>query len=356
MRIVQIIDTLDAGGAEKMAINYANALSSRILFSGIIATRKEGELLSQIENPKDYFFLNRKKTIDFGAVFRLKSYLKTNKIDFIQAHSSSFFIAVCTKIFYPKVKIIWHDHNGLSEFVSANKSFLLKISSFLFKGIIVVNYQLKNWAQKELNCKKVVYFANYTSFNNKIEKHTILEGIEGKRIVCIANLRYQKNHFLLLQVAKKMQISHPEWTFHCVGKDFEDDYSNKVKLFIANNKLKNVYLQGSKNDISNIIEQSTIGILTSDSEGLPVALLEYGLHKKPVISTSVGEIPLIINDNINGFIVPVGNSEMFYNALIKLINDQKLCESFGQALHNTVLENNSENAVMKQYLDWINKL
>ena len=59
--------------------------------------------------------------------------------------------------------------------------------------------------------------------------NTILQGIQGKRIVSLANLRVQKNHFLLLEVAKKVKLSHPEWTFHLVGKDFEDDYSKEIK-------------------------------------------------------------------------------------------------------------------------------
>ena len=56
MRIIQIIDSLEVGGAEKMAINYANALAQRIEFSGLIATRKEGDLKSQINENVDYFY------------------------------------------------------------------------------------------------------------------------------------------------------------------------------------------------------------------------------------------------------------------------------------------------------------
>ena len=50
MRILQIIDSLEAGGAERMAVNYANALAITIEFSGLVATRKEGPLLNQVNN------------------------------------------------------------------------------------------------------------------------------------------------------------------------------------------------------------------------------------------------------------------------------------------------------------------
>ena len=39
MRIIQLIDSLEAGGAERMAVSYANALSEDIEFSALVATR-----------------------------------------------------------------------------------------------------------------------------------------------------------------------------------------------------------------------------------------------------------------------------------------------------------------------------
>lgn len=354
MRIVQIIDSLEIGGAEKMAINYANALSVRNEFSGLVATRAEGKLKNQLSNSVSYLFLKKKSTIDFGAVFRLRKYCQNNQVEFLQPHSSSYFTALMVKFVYPKVKIIWHDHNGLSEFISSEKSLVLKIASFFFKGIIVVNYKLKEWAEKELNCKKVIYLPNFTTIDNSTSTETILKGQSGKRILCLANLRDQKNHFLLLEVAEKLKQSHADWTFHLVGKDFEDDYSAKLKAAIVNKNLEeNVFIYGSKNDIKNIIDQSDIAILTSKSEGLPIALIEYGLSKKPVVSTKVGEIPLIIKDGINGFIIDASDADLFYQRVLKFITENDLRIQMGNSLYQTVIDNNSEEGVIAKYSNWI---
>ncbi|WP_396176157.1 glycosyltransferase [Flavobacterium sp.] len=357
MRIVQVIDSLEVGGAEKMAVNYANALSERIDFSGLIATRAEGNLKKQLNGKVSYLFLNRKGTIDFSAALRLKKYCKKNKIDYLQPHSSSYFIVLLVKLIYPNIKIVWHDHNGLSEFISAQKSLILKIASYFFKGIIVVNFKLKNWAEKELNCKNVIYLPNFTSQNFEVQSETILKGVDGKRILCLANLRDQKNHFLLLEVAEKLKKTKPDWTFHLVGKDFVDDYSTNIKKLIVSNRLDDtVFVYGSKNDVNNIINQADIAILTSKSEGLPVALIEYGLMSKPVITTNVGEIPFIIQDGINGFIVAVNEAERFYERILELIDDSALRLNFGNLLHQTILENHSEEGVIIKYLNWIETL
>ena len=357
MRIAQIIDSLDVGGAEQMAVNYANALSKEISFSGIVVTRREGDLKDRIEEGVEYLFLNKKKTIDWNAVFKLKEYCKKNKVQFLQPHSSSYFLAFLVKLVYPRVQIIWHDHNGLSEFLSSQKWIPIKVASFFFKGIMVVNYQLKNWAIRELNCKHVIYLPNFTNQKNEKLSETVLKGNEGKRILCLANLRDQKNHFLLIRVAEKLSKSHPDWTFHLVGKDFEDEYSEKLKAFILSNQLgENVFIYGTRNDVTSIINQSEIAILTSKSEGLPVALLEYGLNKKPVVVTQVGEIPMIIENDKNGYVVPSDNDEQFYKSLVALIENLDLRNEFGNSLHKTIIANNSEKAIIREYLKWIKEL
>ncbi|MGG7033588.1 MAG: glycosyltransferase [Flavobacterium sp.] len=354
MRIIQIIDSLDAGGAEKMAVTYANALSCKLEFSGLVATRREGDLKSQISQNVDYLFLKKKQTIDFKALLKLKSYCKKNRIDCIQAHSSSFFTAVLLKIILPKIKIIWHDHYGNSDLLNSRKSFSLKLASLFFEGIIVVNQTLKTWAEQKLFCNKIIYLPNFITDNEVEIQETNLKGIDRKRILCLANLRKQKDHLFLIEIVKKINPIYPDWTFHLVGKDFEDKYSKTLKSEIKANNLENsVFIYGTKNDIGNIINQAEITILTSQSEGLPVALLEYGAHKKAVVTTAVGQIRSIIEHERNGFVVPVKDVDTFSNSVVRLIENPSLREKFGVELQKTIRDNYSEKAVIDKFLKWI---
>ena len=284
-----------------MAVNYANGLSKLIDFSGLIATRKEGVLKDQLEKEVHYDFLNKKNNYDVSAFFKLRAFCVANKVQYIHAHSSSFFWAVLVKLTLPKLKVIWHDHYGDSEFLNNRSSLALSFFSFLFSNIISVNENLKKWSKKKLNCKKVSYLPNFVIDDlNSFTKETKLDGIEGKRIVLLANLRPQKNHFFLVNIVERIVDEYPNWTFHLIGKNFEDSYSNNLKVKIDELNLnKNIYLYGIKEDIPNILRQAKIGILTSNSEGLPVALIEYGLLRKPTVSTNVGEIQLIISNGKN---------------------------------------------------------
>jgi len=330
MRIVQIIDSLEAGGAEKMAVNYANALSKNLEFSGLIASRKEGLLLNQIDSTVSFLFLNKTKKVDFKAVFRLRKYLKRNKVNIIHAHSSSFFISILLKITLPQIKILWHDHYGISQDLRSRKNLSLKIGSLFFTGIISVNSALKDWAKSYLWCSNIIYLPNFIIDSSIVKEDIFLNGLEGKRIICVANLLQQKNHKLLIDAANLLKHEFPDWTFHLFGKDFEDSYSDKLKKKIA--------------------------VLPSLSEGLPLAVLEYGLYRLPVVVTNVGEISKIITSEKEGLVVESNNIQQFVGALKKLIVDQKLRDEAGLALHNNVQLNFSETIIIRTYLLWLKSL
>lgn len=357
MKIVQIIDSLEAGGAERMAVNYANALSKKIKFSGLIVSRKEGLLQNQIDKNVTYLFLEKTKKIDIKAVFKLRKYLKTNDVDVIHAHSSSFFIAVLVKLTLFKIKIIWHDHYGISQDLHLRKSLGLKIGSLLFTGIISVNSALKNWAKSYLLCSEIIYFPNFIIESSISNEPILLKGLEGKRIICVANLRPQKNHELLINAANLIKGKFPDWTFHLFGKDFEDSYSAKLKGKIQDQKLQEVvFFYGTSNNVSSALEQCQIAVLPSISEGLPLVILEYGLHKLPVVATNVGEISKIITTAEEGIIVESNNLNLFVDAIEKLVVSEKCREKTGFNLYNRVQENFSETTIIKDYILWLKSL
>lgn len=348
MRVLQLIDSLEAGGAERVAVNIANALSIKENFeSYLCTTRKEGLLKDSLDTKVDYLFLNKKSTFDFSAVNRLKKYIKNNEVDIIHAHSTSFFTATLVKRLYPKVKIVWHDHYGNSEFLDKRKFRVIKICSNYFSHIICVNDVLKKWALKNLKAAQVAYLQNFATIDNE-SPATTLKGEEGKRILHLANLRPQKDHITLLKAFSKVITKYPEHSLHCVGKNFEDEHAEQIFQYVKELKLNdNVFFYGSKKDISNILNQSDICVLSSKSEGLPIALLEYGLAGKPTIVTNVGNSSEVIENGVNGLIVKKENIDSLSNGLIYLIENKNDVEKYGKALKNKVSKGFSEDSYIK---------
>ena len=348
IKVLQLIDSLQVGGAEVLAVNIANALSKQGLVSHLCATRTEGQLKENIEQAVGYLFLERKKTVDIKSIYKLKNYIKCNNISIIHAHSTSYFIAICIKFIYPKLKVIWHDHYGKSEFLNKTSRLSIQFISFAFSGVISVNSILFEWSKKYLMVKRI-YFLNNFPFFMDLKKTTFLNGEMGNRIVHVAGFRRQKDHINLLKAFIVVLKHKPNSTLHLIGKDYNDTYSKLIHEFIKDENLQNnVFLYGVRSDIKNILEQADIGILSSESEGLPVSLLEYGLAKLPVVVTDVGECAVVVKNSL--VVVLSKRSDKLANAIVSLINDKVLREKVALELHTEVLENYSRESTMKKII------
>lgn len=354
MKVIQIIDSLNVGGAEVLAVNIANELAKQGVESHICATRKEGLLKSNISKKVNYLFLNKNKRLDFRAILKLRRYVVKHRIEIIHAHSSSFFIAFCLKIFYPKIKIVWHDHFGNSEFLDQRKKTFLKITSFTFSTIISVNLDLKKWALKNLSTKKVYFLRNFPVFNN-LNEQTILKKEKGKRIVHLAGYRPQKDHLNLLKAFKEILKKHKDWSLHLIGENYNDSYGKSIHAYIEKEQLlSNVFEYGVCSDIKYILSQATVGVLSSKSEGLPIALLEYGLAKLPVLVTKVGECENVVKNK--DALVEANNSLKFANKLSMIISNTSIENKIKEELHATILKKYSKEAVIKTLINIYKKL
>ena len=352
MRVLQLIDSLEVGGAERVAVNIANALSTQIDQSFLCATRKEGLLKEKALPSVNYLFLNKKRTLDYKATTTLLKYIKTNSIDLIHAHSSSFFLAVLIKLCRPNTKIIWHDHYGNSAFLEQRSSALLRLSAKCFSHIFCVNKVLVAWAQQSLKAKRVSFLPNF-AVKKSVQGTTVLAGVNGKRILCLANLRHQKDHENLLKAFKIVSIADSEWTLHCVGKDFKDSYSKHILNLIDTLALNNrVFFYGSQPDNDYIIGQAAIGVLASASEGLPLALLEYGLGKLPVVATDVGDCAAVIQDEGLGQLVPKDNPKALAQALLLYLQNDTLRDRVSHNLYTQVTTKFSEQSTIKTIMTY----
>ncbi|MTE27403.1 glycosyltransferase [Winogradskyella ouciana] len=349
MHVIQIIDSLNSGGAERVAVNIANQLVGKTEKSFLCTTREEGALKEELSEDVTYFFLNRTKTLDISAIRNLRDYIKINEIDIIHAHASSYFISTIIKILLPKVKLIWHDHLGNRSEVKSKTSFVLKASSYFFNGVIAVNKNLAEWANNNLKADKIEYIPNFT-VKSKVKGYTTLKGVDDKRILYLANLRHPKNHLFLFKVFSEIVNEFSDWTLHLVGKDYNDNYSKKIKSFIDSKNLEShIFLLDQRKDVSHIIDQCSIGVITSTYEGLPMALLEYGLGNLAVVSTDVGQCKEVISDY--GIVVDPQSHSVLKEALIALMSNEKLRTEKGSAFNEHINQNYGAEKILKSLME-----
>ncbi|SDL40755.1 Glycosyltransferase involved in cell wall bisynthesis [Salinimicrobium catena] len=353
MRVLQLIDTLRSGGAEQMAVSYANALAKEIDGSFLCCTRKEGLLKKRLSGDVGYLYLNRKHSLDLPALWKLRKFVKQNRIGLVQAHGTSWFLAVMLKLSLPGIKVVWHDHYGKD--LKQRKAGLLRSFSSLFDGVITVNSDLRNWVLQELQVKQVRYFRNFLPEEAIVSRLELKGEADDFRIICVANFRPQKDHLNLLRAFETLLKDNKHLSLHLVGKVLEDSYSKSIEHFIQENELRpKVFVYGEQEDVADLLRQADLGVLSSASEGLPVALLEYARAGLPVVATRVGEIPKVVGED--AVLVPPGDPEALATAIRSYMQDSEKRLHDSARLKKTVMEQYSREGVLPEVIGFFSEI
>lgn len=350
MRILQLIDTLEPGGAERMAVNSSNLLAENKFEVLLCAARAKGAFANQVNSLVKVECLHKRHVLDIRAFFKLYSIIKKNKIQIIHAHSSSVIWATLLKLIWPNVKVIWHDHNG-SRLTDKKNIIYKSLSPFIF-GIITVNQTLYDWSQKNMNIKNKKNILMLNNFPNLNDSSTVTEVNDVINIVLLANLRKEKDHlnFLKAFVLIKDKIASYEVNINFAGLYWDNEYFQQIIDFIEKEKLTSkVTFLGSVENVSKLLSNSTIGVLTSISEGLPVSLLEYGYASLPVIVTDVGQCAEVVHYGECGIVVPPSAPQEMAKALLDLIKNPQKRVELGVALKKRIEKEYGAQNFLKAY-------
>jgi L-malate glycosyltransferase len=111
----------------------------------------------------------------------------------------------------------------------------------------------------------------------------------------------------------------------------------------------NVAFLGFRHDVDAIYRRARVFVLTSESEGLPISMLEaMSAQVSPVVS-NVGEIGGFLRDGEDGYLFPAGDLDALTDRLDELLADESLRKSIGVSAAARVLDLASVSAVEQEY-------
>lgn len=173
----------------------------------------------------------------------------------------------------------------------------------------------RNFLKYENVNQNVIYIPNGVD----LEKFAILPGhdkrvVEAKRSRSIANFQSAAVLFVGRRDDPVKGFGVLEQAMRRVRKEILG-----VKLLVAGGDL-------SKKQVIKMYHQADLFILPSLSEGFPLTLLEAWAAKLAVIATAVGEVPRLVKDGENGYLVPPGNPRMLAGAIIKALQNKNLAK------------------------------
>lgn len=157
----------------------------------------------------------------------------------------------------------------------------------------------------------------------------------ARRVLFLAWLNEEKGALDLLKAVPMVLRSVPEATFVLAGAgDIESFADLAQSLGIARAVSFPGWVEGKMKD--DLLRQADVFVLPSYFEGLPVGVLEAMARGVPVVATSVGGIPDVLQDGVNGLLVEPGQPQVLGRALVTLLTDDPLRIRLREAAHAEV--------------------
>jgi glycosyltransferase involved in cell wall biosynthesis len=351
--VLQMTDTLEAGGAERVAVNLARLLPRERYRSFFCTTRRDGPLASLLPNEVERICLARTRTLDLKALARLVSFIRAQEIKLLHAHGTALLVAVLASLWPPYPQVIWHNHFGqYANETSRRWSFYLLARRI--SQMIAVNQPLVEWARRSLRlpAERVHYVPNFVLPETPEDSDSALPALPGTketRIICVANLRPPKDQLTLLRALARVTAVEPSVHLLLAGAESDQAYTRLLRAEIEHLGLTHhVTLLGQQQQVAALLRQCAVAVLSSVSEGLPLALLEYGSAGLATVATAVGECAEVLEQGRAGLLVPPTDAQALADALIEFLRAPQRRAELGALFRQRIEARYSPQAALRQ--------
>lgn len=344
-----VIGKLSSGGAERVISVLSNELIERfditiITFSNstpFYALDDRIKVVPCLEEPiKPKSILDSLK-LNYNLVKRIAAISKQEQIDILIGFITSANI----------LTVLAAKRNGIPSIISERNNPLVEdvpklweiLRRFVYPRtdtLVLQTKGIKKLYEKKIKANKITILPNPISarlsqLRNENEKHE-------KIILSVGRLDKNKCHDELITAFHA--IRPKDWKVKIIG-----DGNKKESLLALIDKYglsDRIKIISKVKDIDKYYNEASIFVFTSKTEGFPNALLEAMHFGLPCISTDCNFGPSdLINDGINGYLVPVNNQDVLTNKLSTLINDENLQHKFSKNAVKTTENYMSKNVV-----------
>lgn len=354
---MQIINSLEIGGAERVAVNIAANLDPQKFSSSILTLERLGPFKDILDRQGiEYLSLFKKPGARPSLFFRIAAQIRAKKVDVVITHNygSLFYGLFGAKI--GGVRPVVHvDHNRM---YSVKRKLLIPHNFLASKAyrIIAVSREIKEYLADHEGIKPehidiITNGIDESLFTGGLDRERIRRrlGIAPDRIVIGTGARLvpEKGLAHLLDAASLIRKRRRDFILVITG---DGPLRNDLEMRARAHELQDhILFLGERTDFHEIIQALDIYVLPSISEGLPLSLLEAMAAGRAIVASRVGGIPDVLKDGENGHLVPPMEPHPLAAALEYLMDDPLKRTDLGEKAFTSFKEKHSAKKMADTY-------
>jgi len=331
LRVLQVLPDFGSGGAERMAVYLVRTLNPDKYRVAVISLfdRTETDVQEMVDQSgARVWYLHKRLGFDPRMYIRIGKVLQSYRPHIIHTHKYVLRYII-PFLFYRGTPAVVHTvHNIADKEVDALG---ITVNRICFKmGVVPVAIagEVADSLERVYAIGRPVIIPNgiaveaYRRPSCSRDTWRAQESLSPDDIVftCVATLRPQKNHALLLrafaQGPGKDQAAH----LVLVG---DGVLRSRLEAHAAALGIRDrVHFLGLRRDVADILSASDVFVLASDWEGNPLSVMEAMAAGKPVVATAVGGVPELVEHEKSGLLVRQGDEEGLAAAMARLMNPE----------------------------------
>jgi len=333
-------------------IDLANELASRHELT-ICCVKRLGALAESVDPRIDIHCLGKGEGNDLQLPFRLARLLREKRIDILHTHNWGVFLEGALAASFAGTAVRVHTVHGpttpygpdlTSQLKRVLRHWLERHFSRQFKKIVTVSNSIQNYVRTEIG----IDGTRLTTIHNGINISALTaQRSRNEQVVCITvgRLVEIKNQEMMIRAFHKA---------HCLQACLwiVGDGPERVRLESISKELQlgdRVKFVGFRQDVATLLERSNIFLLSSNYEGISIAVLEAMRAALPVVGTRVGGMPETIQDGHNGLLVEAQDIESMAAAIRRLVESPEECARLGTAGRQCLEEEFSIATMVRRY-------
>lgn len=364
MRILLLVSSMSAGGAERVASTLANAWVSRgdqvILmptFSG------GGECFYKLSPDVRLVYLanlvssqRRSLVNQFARLRALRQFMATNRPDIIVSFLSNVNVAAVVASTGLSIPVIVCERIDPFAIPMSRMLSLACRVTYPFADAVMVQTDAvaKKYREAAWSLRHIPVIPNPLPEQMLgIERAISSDG--KKRLLSVGRLDDQKQFDLLIRVFSKLAPSHPMWFLRILG---EGPLRCKLQKQIDELGLSEcIELPGRSADVGQELAEADVFVLSSACEGFPNALLEAMAVGVPCVTFDCPSGPREITRNgEDAFLVPLGDEALLESKLMQLMQDDTLRMQMGSQAKQSVIRRYSLPTILDKWDSLFNEV